>query len=299
MRVGRSFVAVCLIAAYLLFVTCNLFSQAPAERAVTAKDYSNEPFVVEHLLNTARFENDGTYSIETKVRVRIQSASGVQAWGLVQLPYASSTGDAEIADVSVTKPDGKVVTTPKENVQDMPAQITVEAPFYSDLKVKQLAVKGLDVGDVLDIRETSNLRKPLIPGQFWFDHSFSTAAVILDDELEVTIPRDRTVKVKSPKLQPSTMDANGYRIYTWKTASLETKADRDKHVKETAGKPEASDKPFADVQITTFQNWNEIGLWYRQLQEARIVPTPEIRAKAEELTRGATSDDAKMRALYG
>src|ERR1019366_5109164 len=32
---------------------------------------------------------------------------------------------------------------------------------------------------------------------------------------------------------------------------------------------------------------------------SRVEPTPEIPAKAEELTRGATSDDAKIRVLYG
>ena len=45
----------------------------------------------------------------------------------------------------VRKPDGSVVETPAENVQDMAAEITRQAPFYSDLNEKHEAVKGLAV----------------------------------------------------------------------------------------------------------------------------------------------------------
>jgi hypothetical protein len=41
-----------------------------------------------------------------------------------------------------------------------------------------------------------------------------------------------------------------------------------------------------------------VGRWYWGLQKDRIVPTPAIRAKAAELTKGMTDDDAKVLALY-
>ena len=41
-----------------------------------------------------------------------------------------------------------------------------------------------------------------------------------------------------------------------------------------------------------------MGRWYGSLQQERIKPTPEIRAKAAELTKGASDDDAKLRAIY-
>ncbi|HEX8810815.1 MAG TPA: tetratricopeptide repeat protein, partial [Terracidiphilus sp.] len=50
--------------------------------------------------------------------------------------------------------------------------------------------------------------------------------------------------------------------------------------------------------ISSFQTWDEIGRWYWSLQQDRIEPTAAIRAKAEELTKGLTSDDAKLKALY-
>jgi tetratricopeptide (TPR) repeat protein len=264
-----------------------------------ARDYSKEPFVLERVVNKVEFENDGTYVQETNVRVRVQSASGVQGWGLIRFPYASSLGDAQISNVKVTKPDGAVVTTPLENIQDIPAQITVAAPFYSDLKEKELAVKGLDSGDILEYREVFRARSPLIPGQFWFDHNFFKQGIILSNELEISIPRGRYVKVRSPKVSPSEREESGYHVYAWKTENLESASGSEKSKKEDTPGPGSSAATFADVELTTFRSWDEIAQWYRQLQDSRLVLTPEIRAKAEELTRGETSENEKIRTLYG
>jgi hypothetical protein len=50
--------------------------------------------------------------------------------------------------------------------------------------------------------------------------------------------------------------------------------------------------------MTTFSSWEEMGRWYAGLEKDRRQPTPEIRAKAAELTKGKTSDIEKIEALY-
>ena len=52
------------------------------------------------------------------------------------------------------------------------------------------------------------------------------------------------------------------------------------------------------VQLTTFASWEDIGRWYAGLDHDRRQPTPEIRAKAEELTKGLNTDLDKVEALY-
>ena len=56
--------------------------------------------------------------------------------------------------------------------------------------------------------------------------------------------------------------------------------------------------PQPDVLMSSFANWDEVGRWYGGLQEERVKPTPEVTAKAVELTKNAANDDAKLRALY-
>lgn len=256
------------------------------------QDYSKESFVVQRISNTLQFENDGTFSVDTMLQVRLQSASGIQAWGVVQLPYASNESDAAISDVTVTKPNGTVISTPLDNVQDTPAPITMQAPLYSDLKIKQLAVKGLEIGDTLSYRQSVHVRNPLIPGQFWFARDFFKNGIVLDERLEIRVPKDRYIKVQSTKLASKIADETGYRVYLWQTANLEHPPEGNQSKAELGrGSP-------ADVQITSFRSWGEIAHWYQQLEASRIAPTPEIKAKAEEITRGANSDDEKIRLLY-
>jgi tetratricopeptide (TPR) repeat protein len=56
--------------------------------------------------------------------------------------------------------------------------------------------------------------------------------------------------------------------------------------------------PTPDVLISSFRTWDEVGRWYQSLQQEKITLSPEIKAKAEELTKGLADSDAKLRAIY-
>jgi tetratricopeptide (TPR) repeat protein len=56
--------------------------------------------------------------------------------------------------------------------------------------------------------------------------------------------------------------------------------------------------PPPDVLISSFRSWEEVGGWYQGLQREKIQPSAEVKAKAEELTKGLSDDDAKLRAIY-
>ncbi|MGA7221527.1 MAG: DUF3857 domain-containing protein [Candidatus Acidiferrales bacterium] len=264
-------------------------------RAVTSgpPDFSKEPFVLESTITKMRFENDGTYSFEVTQRGRIQSQAGLQQLGVLQFPYAAATSSLEMEYVRVVKPDGRTVETPAENALDMPADITREAPFYSDLHSEQIAVKGLEIGDHLEAQYRVTVKKPLDPGQFWQSFNFNKASITLDEQLEISVPQDRAVTVKSARLQPtSTTVADGRRVYLWKTSCL-TMPDKKK-----ASRSGDDDANVPDVQVTTFQNWNELGQWIQSLVAPRAAVTPEIQTRADELTRGAKTDAEKIQLLY-
>ena len=285
----------------VLFLATPLVAQVVAPKlGIPTPDHSQEAFVIEQSWRKERFENDGTSTSEDTARVRIQSEAGVQQYGLLTFSYPSATGTFEIVYLRVHKPDGSVVETPPENVQDMAAEITRTAPFYSDLHEKHVAVKGLGVGDVLEFQIREHTTKPLAPGQFWTSYLFSHTSIVLDEQLEISVPRDRAVKLKSSTIQPAVSDAGGYRIYSWRNANLahkdETNAKRENT--EQLWRQIRGRQPQPDVLISSFLTWEDVGRWYGGLQDERVRPTPEITAKALELTKDAPNDDAKLRALY-
>jgi hypothetical protein len=224
----------------------------------------------------------------------------VQRYGLLTFSYPSATGTFEIGYVRVRKPDGTVVETPAEDVQDMAAEITRQAPFYSDLHEKHVAVKGLGIGDVLEFRTDQHTTKPLAPGQFWTEYRFTRELIVLDEQLEISVPHARAVKLKSAIIQPVISEADGYRIYTWHSTNLQ-------HKDETNEKREATEQVWQqvrgrlaqpDVILSSFGSWEDVGHWYGGLQQERVKPTPEVTAKALELTKGASNEEEKLRALY-
>jgi len=285
-----------------LLVLLGLVS-SPAALAVPEEskaDHSQEAFVIEQFYRKQKFENDGTGSREDTQRVRIQSEAGVQRYGLLSFSYASGTGTFEIVYVRVRKPDGSVVETPPENFQDMAADITRSAPFYSDLHEKHVTVKGLGVGDVLEFQIREHTTKPLTPGQFWTTYDFTDDEILLDEQLEISVPRDRAIKIKSTTTPPVITEAGGYRIYSWHHKNLEHKdqTNQKKDAIERAWQAARGRLQQTDVQLSSFLSWEDVGRWYGGLQEDRVKPTPEIAAKAAELTKNAADDDVKIRTLY-
>jgi hypothetical protein len=268
---------------------------APRADAQTAKarDYSKEAFVIERISEKVTFENDGTSSEETTVRMHIQSQAGLELSGLLNFAFPSATSTMSVVYVRVLKPDGRVVQTPAENILEVPADITREAPSYSDQKIKQVAVKGLEVGDTLEYQSLEKVNTPLDPGQFWFSYNFTRQGVVLNEELQVSVPQGRYVKVQSPKLQPVTTDDGARRILTWETANLQVRGSGKESNSLQTDEPQ-----FPSVQLTSFRSWEEVGAWFRGLAVPRGAPTPEIQAKANELTRGAKSESEKIRLLY-
>ncbi len=281
----------------LLLLSVPAFSQSPATKNVAGQDLSKESAVIEQRTTKIVFQSDGTYTYDQHARVRVQSDAGVRQYGILPFPYQAAVGRVEVQDVHVTKPDGSVVTTPLDSIQDVTSEVYRDAPMYSDLREKHVAVKGLEPGDRVEYSLRWLMEKPLAPGQFWTSYQFTKNVVVLDEQLEISVPGDRQVRLNKQGIPPKIRDENGRRIYLWKTSNLESmSAEEQKKVLSYDAIRGLLPQP--DVLISSFQSWDEVGLWYEGLQREKIQPSPEIRAKAEELTKGLADDAAKVRAIY-
>jgi Flp pilus assembly protein TadD len=264
-----------------------------------AHDYSQESFVVEKMHSTYRFEADGTGRKELIARVRVQSEAGVQQWGQLQVGYNSANERVEIPYVRVLKQDGTVVKAGDDAVQDLSAPVEREAPVYTDYRQKHITVPGLRPGEVLEYDMVTIIHTPLAAGQFWTEYEFDKNSIILDETVDVDVPADRPLKLKNkPGKDPSVTEEKGRRLYHWTSSHLEREDDdktKDNDKKKKKPHPD-DDRP--DIQLTTFESWEQIGRWYASLEKDRRAPGPEVKAKAHELTKGLNSDMDQVEALY-
>jgi Flp pilus assembly protein TadD len=266
--------------------------------AQVAPDYSQQSFVVEKMRTTYRFESDGTGKRELLARIKVQSEAGVEQWGQIIIGYSSANERVDIPYVRVLKADGSTVTASADAVQDLSIPLEKEAPVYTDYRQKHITVPGLRPGEVLEYDVVTTIHTALAPHQFWMEHTFAKTGIVLDEQLEVDVPHDRAVKVKSqPGFDANITDANGRRLYRWSSSRREDE-DKEKEKGKSRDKKKGSEPEPPSVQMTTFANWDELGRWYAGLEKDRRMPTAEIRAKAAELTAGKSTDLDKIQALY-
>jgi hypothetical protein len=193
--------------------------------------------------------------------------------------------------------NGSVVISPLDSIQDVPSQIYPGAAEFGNLHEKHVPVKGLEPGDILEYSIRWQVETPLAAGQFWFGHWFLKNSIVLDEQLEISVPSAREVKFKSPNVQPTIREESGRRMYTWKTSNLESQ-NLEKQRETQSYDAIRGQLRGPDVLISSFRTWEEVGRWYESLQKEKVQPSPDVKAKAEELTKGLHDDDAKLRAIY-
>ena len=288
-----------------LIFSLPLAAQTPAPATVPVlpakpPDHSQESYVVEKLKTSYRFENDGTGRREIYARIKVQSEAGVEQWGQLVWGYNSANEKIEVPFVRVLKTNGSTVAALPDAIQDLSIPLEKEAPVYTDYRQKHVTVPGLRPGEELEYDFVTVTHTALSPGQFWMEHEFANDGTVLDEQLELDVPQDRKITLKTkPGSDPKITEANGRRIYTW-TSSHVDKDESDKSDKDKKKEKEKTKKePEAPaVQMTTFASWEQMGRWYAALEKDRRQPDAEIRAKAAALTAGKSTDLDKIQALY-
>jgi len=255
---------------------------------------SQEPYVLEFRRERVRFEPDGRGQRDHIFRARIQSDSGVHEFGLLVYPYASSFETLDVVYVRVRKPDGTVLETPSSDIQELDSAVSREAPMYTDQREKHIAVKSLAIGDILEAHLRWTIHDPIAPGYFWFDHSYFRSGICLEEILQIDVPANVGVKLRNGEPKPSVSSENGRVLYNFKTSNLK----KYEESKIPLWERNFRGAPLPDVQMTSFSSWEEVGKWFGSLERPKVAVTPEIKAKAEELTRGKDSDEEKLRVLY-
>ncbi|HUL74709.1 MAG TPA: DUF3857 domain-containing protein [Vicinamibacterales bacterium] len=273
---------------WLLFVaTSSLGAQT------SSSDYSKEPVVVERSFARIVVDADGTQTRDVEVRVRVQSAAGLQAVGTLVIPYSRAVSTIDVRYIRSHKPDGTTVETPASAAIDVAADLTRQAPTFADVYLKEFNVKGLAVGDTLEY--ALQIRsKSMLPPHFFIDEDWTEGAIVLAQDLEIAFPASVNAKVKTLSGADPTVEVRqGVRTYRWHRAELTRPSEKDLAVRSY----ERQLRP-ADVRVTSFGSWEELGAAVRDLWRDRAAVTPAIRDKAAELTRGMTTNREKIAALY-
>jgi hypothetical protein len=172
----------------------------------------------------------------------------------------------------------------------------------------QLPIKNLRVGDTLEWQARMVRTKAEAEGEFWGQESFTDDAVTLAETVELRVPQGKKVTVWSPGVKASESNADGKHVYRWQSAQLNPTTGKE-HDAEVAAKKKTvwtaaqeldeKEGKLPAIEWTTFASWVAVGGWYRGLEGDRMVADADVKAKVAEVTAGKTTDEDKLRAVYG
>ncbi len=283
-------------ATLIVFLSAGL---ASAQSPPPPDPYHNEPLVLEHYDTAVHMRADGTGDRTLHVTVRLQSEGAVRQFSVISVGFASANETGSIDYVRVHKPDGTTVETPVADAIEMPAPVTSTAPLYSDLKDKQLPVRSLATGDVLDYQLRTVRTKAEAPGQFWgVDHFLKEAGVILSQTLTLEVPVGTYLQVWDPNHPTTPKQHDGVVTYVWTASQLTPTPNPSTAQKIKDPDEDAEGRKIPSVAWTTFHSWADVGNWYRGLAFSRSEPVPAIVSRANELTKDAKTPEEQVRALY-
>ncbi|MGH9731786.1 MAG: DUF3857 domain-containing protein [Candidatus Acidiferrales bacterium] len=298
-----SFAAICFATGVALFFAVPRTSHAQTAAmqkspAANPSAKATVPFVIERYSTKVRFETDGTGERVQEVRVKVMGDAGIKQLHTLTFSYNSARETFALAYLRIENPDGSVTESNADAIakmtDDQPAPAVKDAANFKEIREVHVTVPPIAIGDTLSYEAETKIVKPAAPGEFWYSQNFLLNTRAHDEELQIDLPADRAVHLKTaPQFPPTVTTIGARKLYTWKrtdaeTAPAKTSSDED---------AQRQSKP-PDVVLTSFANWEAAGKWLASIEAQASKPASAIAVKAEELTAGKKTGADKIEALY-
>jgi hypothetical protein len=253
------------------------------------------PAQIEFLETHIHFEANGDSRKEVHTRVRINNELGVRQFSRLTFDFNRAFQQVEIPSVHITHASGGTADILPGAISDQPNPAVASAPAYEDVRVKSIRILGLSPGDILEYRVvTTTTHGPFAPN-FYLSHDFANETVVAQELFEVDVPASKAVKPITSK------DAQNYEsltsgsspdarvVYRWRRSSSSKASDSEQTAQPSA--------PQFDIALTSM-TWTDAWVPLENSFLMITAPAPEVKAKAEELSRGAATPEDKLRVLY-
>src|SRR5512134_2295700 len=260
--------------------------------AVDPAEHPGEDFV--YLLDDGvlRFEADGRASRTYRQVVQILSKEGAERWGEQTFGFTADREKLTINWIRVLSLDGKVIAEGPTHEQESLAPVALEAPVYSDSKIRRVTIGGIAPGTLLDFSWTTEQFKPVLPGDFYSGWRVTTGRLVRRSRFVVDVPELLTPRLREENWRFPRQETTrgGRRTYVWATND----------VPPVDGEPYAATPNSVYVGITVAGriDWSDIARWYHGLSKDRYALTPELEARLVQVVAGAATLEDSLRAVH-
>lgn len=204
--------------------------------------------------------------------VKVLDEAGVNRFSTYPMGPSSATSRATLEVARLHKADGKV-----QDVRSSAGRWSVNFP-------------SLAPGDTIEVSyKVEDFQRGALARNFWGHWSFCGQTGTLGSRFVLIAPQGTDLKTASHGQAADFVqrDSGAWTIREWSCGERPA-ISQDKLAQKDAGDW---------LDLSTVPGWKQVASWYLDLSAPRCHPDEELKAKALELTRGASSEDEKIRRL--
>jgi transglutaminase-like putative cysteine protease len=242
-------------------------------------------------------KSDDTQVMDLHYLIKILNERGKEEFPETQVSYDSTYEKVELEYARTIKPDGTVVEVGSRHIRDVSRYLNF--PLYSNARAYIISFPEVTEGASIEYRLKLYRNKLINKKDTVISYPLQDQEPVIQANLEVVIPKDRQLNIKiindkynefKAKLSPDTREENSRLFYRWEFKDI------PQIIPETSMPPTVEINPT--ILMSTFNNWKDIYNWWWELSRDKIKADEAIVAKVKELTKGESSPEEKIRAIY-
>ena len=227
-----------------------------AAAEITPAKYPDSDAVTVDQNSVRVYRADGTGECQDETFTKVLTEKGKRDNRTLTMNFMLPYTTVAVPTLEVIKPDGTVVpvdvaANSKEAIDDSQMAENIYDP---NMRVLQVNLPSLDIGDVIHSVERENIERPIIPGQYAEENVFEGTGFIRHISYEVYAPEDHPLKRIALRDEiPGTVTAsvkpgaNNTIVYRWEVNNVPRMFD------------EASMPPYEEVLqrlfVSTLPDW--------------------------------------------
>ena len=167
-----------------------------AAAEITPEKYPDSDAVTVDQKSVRVYRADGTGECQDETFTKVLTEKGKRDNRTLTMNFMLPYTTVAVPTLEVIKPDGTVVpvdvaANSKESIDDSQMAENIYDP---NMRVLQVNIPSLDIGDVIHSVERENIERPIIPGQYAEENVFEGTGFIRHITYEVHAPADRPLK---------------------------------------------------------------------------------------------------------
>ncbi len=240
-------------------------------------------------LTAIQVNRDGTTKTFSQNVIQVLNDRGIRMYDRFSTYYARGEEVLEFKKAKVTHADG---TTADGKLSRHGSRDDSGGGAYAGASVD---LPPFGPGDVLEIEYVrEDLAQSFFGDYFGHREVFQDAVPVAEKVLILRVPADRKFYFhqRNMKVEPlETRDETAGKLtYIW------SRSDIPKLDPEPAMPERIEVSPV--LEVSTFESWDAFNKWYWNLIKKQLESSPELSKKVRELTSGADSELARIRAIY-